>query len=852
MTEGLTSAQRAPKVPAGGHLPRTRLIERLDGTDRVVIIRAEGGAGKTILAAQWAHTHTEQRTVWVALDASVAQPRAFWLRVFGSLRLALPAQFGDLASDYASGLIPASEGMWLLASTLLADAQPVVLVLDDLHHAAPQTLDELVSLVQHVPHLRVVATTRTRTQFEEALTSAALNVHVITSGELAFTTEEIAAITNEVPFALDSAELATVGRITQGHTLATRLAVFLMRSLADEGRYRPSSEEVARGVEAAASDFIPRFDNPETEQIAMVLSLAPDINEALADDLGAPGSWKIVQTFEERGLGYMTVRRGQPLFVMHALVRSALRHKAEQTLTADRLTEVRAAAYQHLLDLSDPVDLLALLIDGGLDHLVFNHFARNFSEFSLHRGQELIDLLDQLSAERLRRQGELAIILATALSESSVITPPRARWLARTGIAELEKSSAEGMEGVLTSLAQLAGLRALRDYEAAMAAAEEVMERIRILDPDSAAGWYAGRLQVLVTAMFAHQMDRVHELAGVLEGDTHLGRRHHLDSLLAFACAAGGDLPAMQRHLDAIGDPNRPGWRGSYYAVGWHLASAMRAANDGEIHQAHQLLQPLFDQLTMLDLWPAVVWVRGLIRLVYGQVPLGLSELDDVDRDYRNHPISPRWAEQLRVLRAELLMATGDAAGAGADLTTAWSAEDPHPATRMARARLHLLLLRPQEALDELDQPTGARYSPGMHAQRLLLRAAAQHQLGSENLAADLAQRGLHDLTGLGLRWPLSLLPGGSLSVLARLAGGEAPSPLGRPFVSTHMVTAALTARETVVLQRLQTGHPLEEIARTLHVSLNTIKTQVRSIYRKLGVTTRSEAVRRATQLGLL
>jgi LuxR family maltose regulon positive regulatory protein len=42
------------------------------------------------------------------------------------------------------------------------------------------------------------------------------------------------------------------------------------------------------------------------------------------------------------------------------------------------------------------------------------------------------------------------------------------------------------------------------------------------------------------------------------------------------------------------------------------------------------------------------------------------------------------------------------------------------------------------------------------------------------------------------------------------------------------------------------------EIADQLYVSHNTVKTQIKSIYRKLGVATRADAVARGRELGLL
>ena len=61
-----------------------------------------------------------------------------------------------------------------------------------------------------------------------------------------------------------------------------------------------------------------------------------------------------------------------------------------------------------------------------------------------------------------------------------------------------------------------------------------------------------------------------------------------------------------------------------------------------------------------------------------------------------------------------------------------------------------------------------------------------------------------------------------------------------------------LSEREAVVLQCLPTHLSNQEIAAQLYVSPNTLKTHLRNIYRKLGVSSRREAVARAAALGLL
>lgn len=61
----------------------------------------------------------------------------------------------------------------------------------------------------------------------------------------------------------------------------------------------------------------------------------------------------------------------------------------------------------------------------------------------------------------------------------------------------------------------------------------------------------------------------------------------------------------------------------------------------------------------------------------------------------------------------------------------------------------------------------------------------------------------------------------------------------------------ALSVRERVVLAELRELVTLEEIARRLFVSRNTVKTQVRSIYRKIGVSSRAEAIAWARAAGI-
>ena len=73
-----------------------------------------------------------------------------------------------------------------------------------------------------------------------------------------------------------------------------------------------------------------------------------------------------------------------------------------------------------------------------------------------------------------------------------------------------------------------------------------------------------------------------------------------------------------------------------------------------------------------------------------------------------------------------------------------------------------------------------------------------------------------------------------------------------RPLVAAETLSEHLTDRELSVLRYLPSMMTNEEIAAELFVSVNTVKAHLKRIYRKLGVVSRREAVRRAHDLGMI
>lgn len=86
------------------------------------------------------------------------------------------------------------------------------------------------------------------------------------------------------------------------------------------------------------------------------------------------------------------------------------------------------------------------------------------------------------------------------------------------------------------------------------------------------------------------------------------------------------------------------------------------------------------------------------------------------------------------------------------------------------------------------------------------------------------------------------------LRMTYRPDGGAAPAKAAAPAA----LVVPLSEREQVVLRYLSSRLSAGEIADELYVSVNTVKTHIKSIYRKLGTNRRWDAVKRARQLQLL
>ena len=140
------------------------------------------------------------------------------------------------------------------------------------------------------------------------------------------------------------------------------------------------------------------------------------------------------------------------------------------------------------------------------------------------------------------------------------------------------------------------------------------------------------------------------------------------------------------------------------------------------------------------------------------------------------------------------------------------------------------------ERAEALSAPLRPSY---WHVHALLKLAEARHRVGRSAEATEALERARSELD--------TLPDAGMLGVLL----AELDERLQARHRREGFLGEALSESELRVLRRLVDGQSLREVAKELFLSLNTVKTHRRTIYRKLGATTREEALERAAELGI-
>jgi LuxR family maltose regulon positive regulatory protein len=210
----------------------------------------------------------------------------------------------------------------------------------------------------------------------------------------------------------------------------------------------------------------------------------------------------------------------------------------------------------------------------------------------------------------------------------------------------------------------------------------------------------------------------------------------------------------------------------------------------------------------------------------------------------------------LAAVESDLLLALGRGNQARA---VAYGPHRDHPLLRVTQARLALLTGDAGEALRlATDSAWERRALARGRIEMLLIRAVAAHRTDDDNAARAAFTRAVDAARSASTLRPFRTIPDEDLHALA--AGLSAarellasPALQARPEIFPATVALiVLTPREQELLERLAGNLTRQQIANSLRTSLNTVKVQLRGLFKKLDVESRADAVARGRAYGLL
>ncbi|MGO3886341.1 MAG: helix-turn-helix domain-containing protein, partial [Mycetocola sp.] len=315
----------------------------------------------------------------------------------------------------------------------------------------------------------------------------------------------------------------------------------------------------------------------------------------------------------------------------------------------------------------------------------------------------------------------------------------------------------------------------------------------------------------------------------------------------AFSAQIHAEVPYEQRSL--IPETAR---------VHHHIARTWWALDRGDLSGAAAECAALLPQLSVVEQWPVVVHTLAVVQLFSGQSREAKAALDSyagaVARSQRELPSSDSTHMAIALCTLEM----GDAAGARQ------SVEMMQPASAMSSVTRSLILLALGDndaAWRALDDGKFAVSMARFEQLRLLLLAVIslrqnRTEAALTHLTAAAARRAM-----LRTDLAIMLVPDADRAALRALAdehGHDEISALFDDLAHVHSPVPALgerpvlSERELRVLNLAKFGLSNAKIAAELFVSANTVKTQLGSVYAKLGVPGRAEAVTEAIRLRLI
>jgi LuxR family maltose regulon positive regulatory protein len=876
----LASKLTPPRTPRW-LVVRGRLLESLDAgvQGRLTLLTGPAGSGKTVLVSSWATTAALPGPVaWLSLEAADNDPARFWFYLLAALRQSGAAAPGGRLDSLGVPMGGPDRGFVLeLAGALAELAGPVVVVLDDFQVLTdPAVLDSLATVLRRSSaSLRLVLASREEPPLPLARLPATSPRIEVGAAELAFTAGEAAKLLAGHGLVLAEADLAVVWARTEGWAAGLRLVALSLQDHPDPRGFVAQFAGSGRAVaDYLLEEVLGRL--PEEDQAFLLhTSVVERVSGELADALtGRADGAQTLARLERANAFVMALGQDRSWYRYHQLLAEVL--QARLQASAPRLVpELHRRAAGWYQDHGFPVEATRHALAGRHWPLAAELLARIWQGFVLDGELALLgQLVDQFPAEVVEADAELVTVRAARrLGAGDWDGADSDLRLAEQVAAGLPKRRRRRFEVALATVS-LYRARLRGDLDGAVVAARQML-------PAAGAG-LAEPVSDDLRALALLNLGVAEVWTGALEAATgHLreglvaARRAGRDALVVgflgqlAAVTAGSRLgEGVRLAREALALAERRGWSQNPSAACAYLVLAGAHFDRGDLAAAERYL----DLAMACRPEPVITLTIGLTRAVVAHAkgdPAAALEILRVAQQELQRLNGPYvMAASLREWEARLLAATGHIEQARALVSTS---DEPRPAsvaTLAVRAELQLAEGDPAAAVATLAPCLDGSVPSLVAYQRLealLLDAVARRRLGDLDGAATSVEQALQVAEPEGYRQVFWNLGEEVHALLLRQRERGTAHPqlltelLDRTVVDAPVtlplpaeLAASLTDREQVVLGFLDSHLTIPQIANELYVSVNTVKSQVRSVYRKLEVSRRGDAVRRARHLGLL
>ena len=874
----LASKITAP-TPPDWTVPRPRITRLIAEGVRwcpLTVITGPPGAGKTMALGLWAAAEPGP-VAWVSLDGYDNRPGAFWSHVIAAVRRSGAAIPGTLLSG--ASVRRADHAFLLrLAAALAAQDPPVMLVLDDCHLLAePKILDGLNFLLRNTGSgLRLLVASRMDPLLPLHRYRLTGELAEIRTRDLAFTAAEAGLLMARHGQTLSADTLENLTRRTEGWAAGLRLAAISMRAHPRPDRF---VNELIAEDSALTSYLVQEVLSTQPADVRDVL-----LSTSILDHVSAEAAAELTDSEQAAGILQSLAHANafiEPIgggwYRYHALFAEVLRLKLRRD-HPDRIGQLHRRAarwYQRNGRLSDAVRhatqagdwplAAAMVIDELAISMVSQprdncSVAGNFANMPRHQAwSEPEPYL--ISAAAMLSAGQPASSLTALDAADGVLQDLPAGQKAECQLA--------------AALIRFGASRRTGDLVAAVAAAsraETLTSRIPaekiIQHPEIQAQVLAARG---ATELWSGHLDEAARIldSGIAAATSSDAQHERADCLahLALAEALRGRLcRATKLASQATAANTRPpsGSRpdpAALVAVAWvHLQRNELRKAGSRLKQANAALAVSPDK----PLSAVACLVAAFASLAEGRAATAVQFLARA----RSGWPAPAWIDQkLSMIESRAQVAAGDieaalaaAKRAGYDnsleaaitLAHAWLAAGDRNNARHALAPVLAVLRRAPEQVRlqawlvdaQLSYSTGD-HTRGQRALAAALRLAAREQLRLPFIM----QRGW---IGPVLQHDPELAQSYQGLLAPARRHEQLPAPPGTPAKDALLVVEPLTGREREVLRHFPSLLSTAEIASEMQISIYTVKTHIKHIYRKLATSRRGEAVRRARQLELI